>query len=72
MLRKYEEDYNNGDLFGVYGWARLPENRKSRWIQKGGDLIAAQNLWDSHLPDEKTQMIEEGFRRPEENPYKEL
>ena len=47
----------------VLEWAAHGEKREKRWKEMGGDVRAAQNLWDMHTIDEKIKFEAKGYTR---------
>ena len=52
----------------VLEWAAHGEKRAARWKEMGGDVRAAQNLWDMHTIDEKIKFEAKGYTREAEVP----
>ena len=47
----------------VLEWAAHGEGRAKRWKEMGGDVAAAQRLWDMHTVDETIQFEAKGYTR---------
>jgi len=47
----------------VTKWAAANEDRERRWREMGGDISAAQRLWDMHSPEEQDEFKSQGFTR---------